>query len=232
MDTSNLRQVGEFSQLAKRPLVRSIKNPMDKCTVVSIYPKDISETKCTIEPGIFQLKAGTYENPSLLVVGASSWWKDIDAEQPMVEIPNGSIQIAESIIKDYSNGLLGCNMSDAMPGLFFVLGSVSVVEIKSKYKIKLDEVKIKQDNWYKILVKLADSLWARAGGNPLAISDDMRLAARSLNLNDKPWLKDYNIMEMIKCKACGSLKNPMFPVCPTCRAIDGDHPMAKDLKFA
>lgn len=119
-----------------------------------------------------------------------------------------------------------------MPGLFFVLGEHNVLDIKTNYKKKLEEMNEKQNNWYRILVKIADSLWARTSGNPLAIWDEMRLAARALNLNDKPWLKDFQTMQQVPCKACGSLKNPTYPVCPMCKAIDQDNPLAKDLKFA
>jgi hypothetical protein len=220
------------SMLNGRRLIRSVKNPMDRCTIVSIFPKEISEIKHTIEPGKFIIPAGTFESPSALVVGSSSWWKDIDVDQPMLEIPVSSIQIADSVIKDYCNGMLGCNMGDAMPGLFFVLGEHKIMEIKLQYKTKLDDVKAKQDNWYRVLVRLADSLWSRTGGNPLAIWDEMRLAARSLNLNDKPWLKDFQQAELIRCAACGSMRDEAYPICPSCKSIDAKHPLAKELKFA
>lgn len=220
------------TMLNGRRLIRSVKNPMDKCTIVSIFPKDIDETKHTIEPGKFHIPAGTLQDPAILVVGSSSWWKDIDVDQPMLEIPISSIQIADSVIKDYANGMLGCNMGDAMPGLFFVLGENTAMEIKMKYKKKLNESNDKQNNWYKILVRLADSLWSRTAGNPLAIWDEMRLAARSLNFNDKPWLKDFQVAELVRCKACGGMKNPEYPICPSCKSVDLSHPMAKELKFA
>jgi len=234
LNVEDLRQVGEFSNhyLNNRRLIRAPKNPMDRCTIVSIFPVEILEYKITIQPGKFSIPPGTYENPSILVVGSSSWWREIDVDQPMLEIPNSSIQVADSIVKDYCNGMLGCDMGDLMPGLFFVLGELTVAEIKLRYKAKLDEVKAKQNNWYAILVKLADSLWARSNGNPLVIWDEMRLAARSLNMDDKPWLKDYNTIKMERCKACGNLNNPLYPVCPVCRAINPEHADAKNLKFA
>jgi hypothetical protein len=218
--------------LNKRKLIRSTKNPMDKCTLVSIFPGRIDELKHTLEEGRFTIEAGSYEQPSTLLITGHSWWKDYDWEQPLLEISVSSIQISDSVIKDYCNSMLGSNMDDSMPGLFYVLGELNAVEIKMKYKNKLAEVKAKQDNWYKILVRIADSLWARTNGNPLAIWDLMRLAARELNLNDKPWLKDFQIAELVRCFACGGMRNPLFPVCPTCKAIDVSHPEAKNLKFA
>jgi hypothetical protein len=224
----------EFTQptMSKRKAIRMQRNPMDKCTIVSIFPKEVEEVKPTIEPGKFIIPAGTLENPAILVIGSSSWWKDYDYEQPLLEIVNSSIQVADSIIKDWCNGMLGCNMGDAMPGLFFVLGEHKAIEIKMNYKNKLDEMSAKQTNWYRVLVRLADSLWARTSGNPLAIWDEMRLAARELNLNDKPWLKDYQQAELIRCAACGGMRDPNYPICPTCKSIDMSHPEAKNLKFA
>jgi|SRR5579863_2637484 len=218
--------------ISRRRLIRSAKNPLDKCTVVSIFPKDVEAEKVTMEPGRFYIKAGTLEKPSILVVGTSSWWKDIDYEQPLQEIIVGSIQVANSIINDYCNAVFGSNMSDAMPGLFFTEGAKTVDEIKTNYKDKLKEVNQKQMRWYEILVRAADSLWARTNNNPIVIMDEMRLAARSLNLNDKAWLKDYQIAELIRCQFCGGMRNPQFPICPVCKAIDPKHPLAASIKFA
>jgi hypothetical protein len=222
----------EFGLLSRRRLIRAVKNPMDRCTIVSIFPKEIEEVKYTIEPGKFHILPGTFENPAILVVGSSSWWKDVDVEQPMLEMQRSSIEVAEAVVKDYCNGMIGCNMADSMPGLFFVLGVVTALEIKTKYKNELEKANTKQTTWYKILVRLADSLWARSNGNPLVISDEMRLAARSLNFNDKMWLKDFQTVEKVACKGCGTLKHPDYPVCPICKAVDLSHPEAKNLKFA
>ena len=222
----------EFTQFNNRRLIRATKNPMDRSTIVSIFPKAIDEYKPTIEPGKFRVQAGTYDNPSILVIGSSSWWKDIDPDQPMMEMQRSSIEVANSIINDYSNSTVGSNMADCVPGLFFVLGERTVLEIKTKYKKVLDEAKVKQDNWYKVLVRLADSLWARTSGNPLAIMDEMRLAARELNFNDKPWLKDFHTAELVRCMACGGMRNAEYPICPTCKAIDPKHPLAATIKFA
>lgn len=226
-------QVGEFTQplMKNRRAQRARKNPLDKCTIVSIFPKPIDEVKCTIEPGQFHIDAGSYDSPALLIVGSSSWWNDVDIEKPLIEMPQSSVQVADSIIKDYVNGMLAAD-GEKMPGLFFVLGAKTVAQIKEEFKGELDKANEKQKKWYDILVKLADALWARTNGNPLAIMEDMRIAAKALNLNDKPYLKDSFTIQMVKCVACGSLKHPDFPVCATCKAIDMSHPNAKDLKFA
>lgn len=226
--------VGEFPTLRsqRKRTIRGPINPLDKTTVISIYPQEVDETKPTISPGRFVIPPGNYDNPSVLVVGPSSWWREIDEEQPLLEIPVSSIQVADSIVKDYCNGVLGCDMAGAMPGLFYIPGEHTVNEVRKSYKGELDSANTRQKNWYSQLIRLADSFWARSSGNPLAISDTMRLAAKELGLT-KDWMKDFRMVETIRCRACGGLRNPQFPVCPTCKAID-DPEKAKELglKFA
>ncbi|MET0787058.1 MAG: hypothetical protein ABWY25_10165 [Paenisporosarcina sp.] len=222
--------VGQFPLLGdiKRRTIRAPVNPLDKSTVVSIFPKHIIERKWTIQPGVFEIQPGTYEKPAILVVGPSSWWKEIDENQPLLEIPHSSIQIADSVVKDYINGLIACDMGENIPGLFFIPGEFSVEQIKKDHKKELDEAQRKQKNWYTALVRMGDALWSRSNGNPLAISDDMKMAARDLNLINKEWLKDSLTMDLVRCVACGHLKNPLYPVCSNCKAIS-DPAKAKEL---
>lgn len=220
--------VGAFP--SKRMTIRAPINPMDKSTVVSIFPKELDEEKHTISPGRFVIPPGSYEKPSLLIVGPSSWWREIDEDQPLLEIPNSSIQVADSIVKDYCNGILACNMSDSMPGLFYIPGEHDKVSLMKQFMPELVKAAARQKNWYLILVRLADSLWARSNGNPQAISDDMRMAAKELNVHEtKDWMKDHQMADMVRCKACGALKNPLYPVCSSCHFPDPDHPMTKTL---
>lgn len=211
-----------------RRTIRAPINSMDKSTIVSIYPREIEEIKHTIQPGRFVIKSGSTEKPALLVVGSSSWWRDVDIGQPLLEIPVSSIQVADSIVKDYCNGLLACNMGDTMPGLFYIPGEHDLNSINKSFKSELDKALIRQRNWYSALIKLADALWARSNGNPLVVSEDMRMAAKEMGLSAKDWMKDFQMVDMVKCKACGALKNPTYPICATCRYID-DPIKAKEL---
>lgn len=222
--------VGQFPLMSdiKRRTIRAPINPLDKSTVVSIYPKYILERKPTIQPGLFEIQPGSFEKPSILVVTSSSWWKEIDENQPLLEIAQSSIQVADSIVKDYCNGILACDMGENMPGLFYVPGAHTVPEIKAKHMKELEAANIKQKNWFSALVRMADALWSRSNGNPLTISDDMKLAARELNLVNKEWLKDSIAAELVRCNACGHLKNPLYPVCSNCKAIS-DPAKAKEL---
>jgi hypothetical protein len=227
-----MSMVGQFPGIRelRRRTVKQPVNPMDKATVFSIYPKDIEEVKHTIEPGRFRIPAGSIEKPTSLVVGPSSWWREIDEEQPLLEIPVSSIQIADSIVKDYCNGILASNMGDCMPGLFYIPGEITVDILRKSYKSQLDKAVANQTTFYRTLITLADALWARSQGNPLAISDDMRLAARELQLQEsKDWMRDFKMINQVRCKACGSLKNPEYPICASCHFPDPEHPMTAKL---
>jgi hypothetical protein len=223
-------QVGEFPGFAQtnRRTIRAPINPMDKSTVVSILPKAINERKATITPGFFDLKPGTFDNPTLLVVGPASWWREVDENQPLLEIPVSSIQIADSIVRDYANGLLACNMADQMPGLFYIPGELTVEKLKKEFMPLLLKAQAGQKKWFLELVRIADILWSRSNGNPLSISDDARMACKELNIQNKPWLGDLQTSELVRCIACGSLRNQLFPICQTCKAI-ADPVRAKEL---
>lgn len=209
--------------------IRGPVNPMDKSTIFSIFPKEIIENKPTLQPGVFHIHAGSLDKPSALVVGPSSWWREIDDQQPLLEIPVSSIQIADSIVKDYCNGLTACNMVDMMPGLFYLPGEWTVDKLRKEQPRIIEKYAENQKRWFLELVRLADVMWARTNGNPLAINDDARLACRELNIKDKPWLKDYQTSELVRCKFCGTLKNPQFPVCSVCHLTE-DPELAKKLQ--
>ena len=216
-----------------RVAVRGPVNPMDKSTVVSIYPRVISEDKWTTSPSRYFIPKGSVKNPASLVVGPASWWREIDDEQPLLEITNSSIQVADAIVKDYCRGLLGCNMQDCMPGLFWVPGEFDIQGVKTKFTTKFNEAVVKQTAYYRRLIEMADILWAKTNGNPLSISEDMRIAARELGQENKDWNKNVTMQELARCLACGSLRNPEYPVCPTCRAVnDVERAKALGLKFA
>jgi hypothetical protein len=201
-----------------RRTVKAPINPLDKSTIISIFPKPIHEVKHTLDPGSFHVPPGSAESPSVLVIGPSSWWKEIDENQPLLEIPVSSIQVADSIVKDYINTMLMSNAGDATPGVTYVPGQEDLNSIKSKYPGLIPELIKKQMNWYRALVKLGDNLWARTNGNPIAISDDMRIAARELKL-EKEWIKDYQTVDLIKCIACGNLRDPRYPLCIHCKTV-------------
>lgn len=212
--------MGVLSLEYNRRTIRGPVNPMDKSTVVSIYPVDLDETKITLQPSNYKIPAGSIEKPSLLVVGSASWWREVDETQPLLEIPVSSVLVAESIVRDYANGLFMCDMDSRMPGLFFIMGEISLEKLKKEYQNQLLAAERKQKEWYRALVNQADVHWARTNGNPLSVSDLQRLAANELGMKDKPWMTNFiQPTSLQNCPACGALWNKQFPICQTCKTI-------------
>lgn len=216
----------------RRMAIRSAVNPYDKATIFSIYPQPIEEVKVTLQPGIFKIPAGRPEKPSRTVIGPSSWWRDVDPDQPLLEIPVSAVVVADAVVRDYNNSRLGSNMGDSMPGIFYMPGDMTVEELFEKYAPVLKSAILKQKKWYETLIKLADALWARTNGNPLAVPDDCRIAAKELSIT-KDWAVNFQRVEMVPCAACGALRNPNFPICSNCKnVIDKEKAEKLGLVFA
>jgi hypothetical protein len=208
-------------------------NELDKTTIFSIFPMDVKEYKITVFPGFFHIPAGTPEAPSNLVIGSSSWWKEITESNQILEIPQHSILMAESIVTDWASGMLGYERGNAQPGIFFIPGNLTVTEARKLHAERFKRAEEMQRRWYLNLVNLADVMWSRSSMNPMAISEHMRLAARELKLDDKDWLANYQAVALVKCIACGSPRNPAYPICPTCKAVaDPEKAKTLNLKFA
>jgi len=200
-----------------RRTIRSEINPMDKATIFSIYPKNIPVRHETTQPSDYLIPKGTIENPGRLVVGTASWWLDKDPETPLLEIKVSSLQVADSIVKDHIKARIGVG-PNAHPGLFYMPGDISVKELQSKYPHLLIEAERKQRAWYEEIIKQSDIDWARSNGNPLAIDDTARLGCEALGYT-RDWMTRYRAAELVKCVACGELRNPQFPICGKCHAI-------------
>ncbi len=203
-----------------RKLHRAPVNIMDKTTIVSIFPKNVTSLNYTLFPGDFTVPKGTYEKPGILVVGPSSWWKEMeDLNQEPFEVTVGSISVADSIIRDWMGGLVGCDMATAMPGIFYVNGEKTVELVKKEFKAQLDLALVKQKKYYETLIQFADVSWINYQGHPRSISEDMKLAATELQIKDKPWMKDFTDFKLQDCPACGHLRNPNYPVCANCKTV-------------
>lgn len=225
---------GWVNEHQRQRLHRSPKNPLDISTIISMYPREVNEKKQMV-PERYIIPPGTPEKPSFTIVeGASSWREMLDTGQ-MVEIPISSVSVAESVIRDWVIGMIEVSMGIRQPAIFFIpgkwdlptiLGNPEMLQVMNRYK----EL---QKAWFIQLVEIGDSLWARSNGNPLAISDLMRMAAEQLGIKDKPWTKNFQAVRMVQCKACGHHVMPGFPVCANCKTVIDTKAFAEmGLKFA
>ncbi len=198
-----------------RSAQKTMTSPNDVCTIVSIFPKPIKERKPTVDPDVYELGAGSYSKPAILHVRAGCTWIDPGADRQLIESIIPSIIIADSFVKDWSNGLLGVKKG-AVPGIFFVEGKFSSEEILKNNKPELAIASEKQKRWYQNLVEIADMLWSQTNGNPRSIPSDARLAVQELQLENKPWMQDFNTLKLENCPLCGTLRNPEFAICTAC----------------
>lgn len=211
-----------------RRTVRAEVNPFDKTTIVSIAPFDIRETILTVQPGNFFIPKGSLDDPSLTVIGPSSWWKETSPDEPLLEVVVNSLLMAKSLVDDYITSMNMVTPTVAQPGVFYIPGEhLNPEKVKKEFGHILVRMNLYQVAWFNSLIKQADSLWARSNQNPLAIDDQSRMAARILQL-DKPWVKDFQTVQNVNCIACGNLRNPQFPICPACKMIV-DKPLAEKL---
>lgn len=215
-------QVAPTIQLGKRVIYSLPKNPADKATIVSIFPRDIVEVKYTIFPQRYTIPAAEPNDFSLLVLsGASSYIPSSTERMPPTEVQINSAHLADSILKDYFQSTLLVN-NTRRPGLFWIPGEFDKKTILSypKFNILLDTARDQQKEWFIASVEEADVLWSRTNGNPRSISDDARLAADLLGLSSqKPWMSNLVASRLDACPACGELINLDYPVCKYCHAV-------------
>lgn len=224
------------ARLTKAPV-----NPLDVCTLVSVFPKEIKEVKVAIFPGKLFIPAvkNPKENFELVHIYPASWWKEMEEKMPWLEIVTSSMVMAESWINDYS-AQLGVEKGVKGPGLFYIPGKfnkTSILTYKNDnvtFDILLNNARTKQELFFRELVHLADVMWARTNGNPISISDDARMAAEYLGVSKhKAWMQDFKSFELTNCKACGHMINPLFPVCANCKAIvNEDRAKELGIKFS
>lgn len=225
-----------FYKGARHSPSRIPKNPMDVCTIVSIYPSPIHDHKPTVFPSDHHIPGAIEGDFNILVVRGASWFKEMEEGQPVLEIPISSYQVAEAIIRDNVTNSQLAYSPGVGPGLFFVPGewtkkniiAAKTPDIKNEIDIVIEAGKTfpellahareQQKRWFMEIVTLADVMWSRTNGNPLTISRDARVAAERLKLT-KPWMQDFVTVEKTSCPACGQLLNPSYPICPNCKVV-------------
>jgi hypothetical protein len=193
---------------------------MEAATLVSIAPCIIRETK-PILPSEFFLAKGSFENPSILLVGKGI--NDIyvgeergqaGPKRSVIRVPVEADVIAAAIVVDWQDAQYGTLPPDAIPGFFWVPGHVTIASL-GKELIEADQ---RQQAWFKNLVKLADDDWNKFRQHK-TISDIQRYACNALKL-ERPWLLDNEIvMALSECPSCFEKVHPKAIVCSHCSYI-------------
>jgi len=233
-----VKEVGTIGKVVVRQLP---KNPRDKATIVSIYPREIVDFKPTLFPGRFIISAAEIGDFSLLVVEGSSYYiASRNERQPPNEIQVSSVVLAESIIKDSvpSMNLVSANRR---PGVFWIPGDYDRNNIHKyvhddgrSFSDLLNTAKVQQMEYFTEVINEADYFWAASNGSPKSIPQDAKLAAKIMGLEkNKPWMANQIASELSPCPACGEMINKVYPVCKFCHnVIDKDKAKELNLVFA
>lgn len=180
-----------------------VKKSMANCTIISLLPYPVRETKPNIYPGYFQIPSAKETGVAVLPIGESvhaieSAYKG----QPNIRVVESPKVIAAAIVHDFLESQLAIE-PDAQPGFFFVEGHYTVEEAKKTFPARIKEAEEFQKNWFVVLVRIADDDWEKTHQHKF-ISDIQRYAAKYLNLN-REWIQVTVDNAMDVCPLCKEL---------------------------
>lgn len=191
---------------------------MDKCTVVSILPYEIYDSKPNLYPGSFTIPAGTVRKPGLLEVRRSTFWIPMAFGAPSLPAHSSPDEVANSIVNDYVDAMLSVGPGQR-PGLWVEERVFKDSDEAAALLIPVIPDKVKaQRQWFLTLVNMADAEFKKHG-QAQSISDLQKLAARELQLNDRPWLLTIDQLSINNCPACYNPVNTNAVICGACKYI-------------
>jgi hypothetical protein len=209
------------------------------CTVVSLIPWVLKESKPGLYPGHYFIKPSDTKIPSIVhVTNKTVHFVYLDDTRGSMIARDPSDEVAKSIVNDFCNSQLGTD-EEAKPGMFWVPGLLSVEEIMEQYGPELELARSQQIKWFTNICRIADDDWTRYHKHNV-ISDFQRLAATVIGWNPErhEWMNEKaeeeapkTTQDMKKCIACFSIIEKEAKVCRFCRCI---FPEAKEsgLTFA
>lgn len=191
---------------------------IDKCTIISIVPFAIDESKPGLYPGHFRIAAAKPDDFEMLVVGRSVHHVYLDNDRGSITVPTPSDEVARSICQDYSAAQLAYVRGEAEPGLFFLEGEYKDKKaVLAVAKDRITEARRQQKNWFMRLIAIADDEWSKYHSHKM-ISELQRFAARSLGL-ERDWNIEGTVNALAFCPACKVPVKADAIVCASCRTI-------------
>lgn len=140
-----------------------------------------------------------------------------------MKIPIPDLELAESLINDYTNSCLGvdrsilANGASAIPGLFLLPGQLSKAAIIKDHSDKIKLAKANTIAWFGRLVMMADDDWNKTR-QFRSITGLQREACTYLALH-RDW--NFSAQESVnnRCWACKQEIHPEAIICSGCNAI-------------
>lgn len=194
---------------------------MSEATIVSVYPFNIVENK-PHHPGVFKIPGAKDGDISILEISDCWFPVYLDGDRGSFRVTVPAVVVANSIINDRIRATEYINLDAdtaplASPGLGFLPEKLTKVEILSKHKEFVADLRNKQTEWFKNCVRIADDLWARFHRHSM-IDDVQRYASRYLKM-DREWAMEAKPESVMECKACTNVISSRAIVCPHCRVI-------------
>jgi hypothetical protein len=204
------------------------------CTVISMVPFPIDETKPGMTPSRFYVDPAPRDGFSTTLIQKCRHGVYLDEFRPTLIVPTAPEEVAEALCFDYKKGQLGLQMGEAEPGLFWVQGDFAAKEkhkeLMATHAAEFKEAARLQEAWFKSLVSLADDAWSRFKQRGM-ISAMQKIAASHLKL-EREWLLDIEVTAALsECPVCFEKVHPRAIVCRGCQAILNEAEYAKR-KFA
>lgn len=194
------------------------RNITGACTIISICPFPIDETKPGVHPNKYQIEAADLARHGIktLIVKQGSFPVYMDSERGSFIVPEQAATIAKAVVEDYCSSQIAAD-STARPALFYVLGEYDEHEAKSEFATEILEAIKKQAEWFRRLVVMADDDWAKTKQHKF-ITDVQRYAGRALGLQ-REWLVEASAIKQISCPGCAEMINSKALKCPKCQIV-------------
>lgn len=186
------------------------------CTVVSMLPMELEETKPHLIPGTFTIPAapGGFDISVYHVGEAHSFVPDPILDRNL-RVGTPPHELARSLVDDYCTAHI-CLTDNGGPGLFWVQGKFTADQIKKKFPLKVRDAAARQLVWYNTLINMADADWEK-NKDMMAVSNLQRLAAKELNI-DRDWVM-AKVDEMMLCPFCKSKVTTGSVKCAVCMEV-------------
>lgn len=209
---------------------------MGAATLVSIIPTQFLERKPGLSPNQFVMPPAGENDFELLTVPDCQYSIYLDGDRGSILAYKAGEDVAERIVYDYIDSKPSSSPL-AHPGLAWVPGDYAMYEgpkvlgynkdrFKKDHLMLLDALYKAQNDWFGVLVTIADDEWERHRSHR-AISDEQRLAAKRLNLTDRPYIISIPESRMTTCIACVTLISAKAILCPNCHTILNEVEYAK-----
>lgn len=184
-----------------------------ECTVVSIFPGAIKETKPGMIPDVFEIPESDGKNPQVLHVTEVNSALYI-GDGKTFRLTHTANEIARAIVEDFCNGFLQAD-DENKPGLFWLHGKHEKENIAKQFPKEMTVAVRKQKSWLMRLVLSADDDFQKHGQRR-GISDLQRRAAYILGLTNRPWYVAPEPTTYVKCPACATMVDESAAICQNC----------------